>query len=428
MTETDAGKPNGRFGLKAFARDGRGVIMVMFALLLPVFVGFIGLAVEVGYWYQNHRDLQAAADAAALAGSYEIAEDRASNVGTIAQREAENNGWSSTGGTITIRADQFNSTFPASGSYTTDSDAVEIQLTRSVNLLVAGYFLDSARTINARAVGLAVAGANTACVLALGSGLSTGQSAITSSGGASVTMSGCVVSTNSTNSAAIKLSGGGTITADCVYSSGGVSGTPTTTNCSGAKENQPAVSDPYASIAQPSFSACSNPADKYSISGSTVDTISDGVYCSISSSSSGTLTMNAGTYFLDGGDFKISGSGNVDGTARRHRHLGRQQRRQQLWQRQHHRRRRNRHDGADVGHLFGHPVLPPYQLLGDRPEHVVHRQFIEHRDRRHLCAEQGHQHIGRHLCHRQLPAIDRQRDRVLRIGNHRQRLRQCRHL
>ncbi|MFQ5765083.1 MAG: pilus assembly protein TadG-related protein, partial [Rhodospirillales bacterium] len=314
-TDGRTGPSGGGTPFKALARDRRGVIVVLFALLLPIMLGFIGIGVELGYWFMQHRDLQAAADAAAIAGSYELAEDRASSIGSIATQEAENNGWSATDGTITIRSQPFNSTFPASGAFTADNKAVEVLLTRTVGLLFSGYFLDNPVTINSRAVGLAVAGATTACVLALGNGLSSGASAITASGGASVSMSGCTLATNSTNSAAIKLSGGGSITADCVYSSGGVSGTPVTTQCSGAKENQPAVVDPYATIPQPTFSACSNPADKYSLTGSSSDTLDAGtkdVYCSISSSSSGTLELNAGTYFLDGGDFKISGSGNVE--------------------------------------------------------------------------------------------------------------------
>ena len=51
------------------AADQRGVIIVMFALMLPIFLGFIGLGVEVGYWFQIKRDLQAAADAPATAAS-----------------------------------------------------------------------------------------------------------------------------------------------------------------------------------------------------------------------------------------------------------------------------------------------------------------------------------------------------------------------
>lgn len=313
------GRPALPGALRALARDRRGVIVVMFALLLPILVGFIGLGVEVGLWYSERRDMQAAADAAALAGTYELAEDRVPNVASVAQREAENNGWSSGSGTITVRSFPFNGLYPAVPSaYSADPDTVQVLLTRQVSLLFAGYFLGSGGsvTINTKAVGKSVAGANGACVLALGNGLAPGASALNAAGTASITMTGCTMATNSTNNAAIDTDGFATLTADCFYSAGGVSGEQnmTATACSGAKENQPPVTDPYADIPQPTFSACSNPADNYSLTGSAADTISPGVYCSITSSSSGTLTLNAGTYYLDGGDFKISGSGNVAAT------------------------------------------------------------------------------------------------------------------
>lgn len=303
--------------MTGLARDERGVIIVMFAFMLPIMIGFLGLGVEVAFWFQDRRDLQAAADAGALAGAYEVAEDRVSSTSTVAQREAEANGWSSSEGTITVNNDQVNSTFPSSGNFDADSDAVEVILTRTIEPLFIGYFMDNL-TLTAGAVATVVAGATEACVLALGDGLAPGASAITVSGTASVTMTGCTFATNSDNNAAIKLTGGGSLTADCVYSGGGISGTPTTTACaSPGKTNQPTISDPYADIAQPAFASCSNPADNYSLSGSSTDTLDasiQDVYCKITSSSSGTLTLDAGTYFLDGGDFKISGSGNVSAT------------------------------------------------------------------------------------------------------------------
>jgi len=62
--------------------DRRGVITVMLALLLPIMVGFVGLGVEVGMWFQLKRDVQTAADAAAIAGAYE-AQDADSTSVTI---------------------------------------------------------------------------------------------------------------------------------------------------------------------------------------------------------------------------------------------------------------------------------------------------------------------------------------------------------
>ncbi len=88
---------------KAFTGDEKGIIIVMFALMLPLLVGFVGLGVEVAFWFTLKRDMQAAADAAAIAGSYELAEGRSSSITTVATREATSNGWEAAGGTIAVR-------------------------------------------------------------------------------------------------------------------------------------------------------------------------------------------------------------------------------------------------------------------------------------------------------------------------------------
>lgn len=54
------------------SKDESGAVAIMVALLLVVFVGFTALAVDVGYLYSVKRQLQAAADAAALAGCQEL--------------------------------------------------------------------------------------------------------------------------------------------------------------------------------------------------------------------------------------------------------------------------------------------------------------------------------------------------------------------
>ena len=299
--------------LTGLGRDRRGVIIIMFALMLPVMLGFLGLAVEVALWYSNRRDMQGAADAAAIAAAYEIAESRTTNATARGTAEAENNGWSSSTGTIAINnsSADVNSTFPTSGAFTADSNAVEVLVTKNVTRLFSGYFFtDNTVTINGRAVATVVAGASTACVLALGS--SNQQGALTVSGATnSVTMTGCTMATNSTNANAVKNQTG-TMSADCIYSAGGVQGTPTTTACSGAKTNQPTITDPYEeAVTKPTDADFDNCA----IDGGTINTavdllISDGVFCSIKTTG-GTLTMTSGTYYIDRGDFRVTGGGTV---------------------------------------------------------------------------------------------------------------------
>lgn len=66
--------------LRSFRHDEGGAFAVMFGLLLIVIVGFAALAVDVGYWYASKRQLQTAADAAALAGCKDLALDRSNGI------------------------------------------------------------------------------------------------------------------------------------------------------------------------------------------------------------------------------------------------------------------------------------------------------------------------------------------------------------
>lgn len=56
----------------AFRRDQRGAAAVIVAFLAVVMVGFSGLVIDFGHIYAVQRSLQASADAAALAGGYNI--------------------------------------------------------------------------------------------------------------------------------------------------------------------------------------------------------------------------------------------------------------------------------------------------------------------------------------------------------------------
>src|SRR3954453_15516814 len=52
-----------RFG--RLGADCRGAVMPLFALALPIVIGFAGLGTEVADWYLTKRTMQGAADAAA---------------------------------------------------------------------------------------------------------------------------------------------------------------------------------------------------------------------------------------------------------------------------------------------------------------------------------------------------------------------------
>ena len=52
--------------------DDRGAVLVIVALLLPLIMGTAALVIDVGFWYLTQAQLQAAADAAALAGAQQL--------------------------------------------------------------------------------------------------------------------------------------------------------------------------------------------------------------------------------------------------------------------------------------------------------------------------------------------------------------------
>ena len=58
-----------RFGYRNQREGQRGALLVLFALLLPVFFACAGVAVDLGSMYAHKSNLQNAVDAAALAGA-----------------------------------------------------------------------------------------------------------------------------------------------------------------------------------------------------------------------------------------------------------------------------------------------------------------------------------------------------------------------
>jgi hypothetical protein len=61
-----------RKGTQPGVRNERGQVVVLVVVMLVVLLGFAALVIDVGYAYYAHRQLQASADAAALAGAQEL--------------------------------------------------------------------------------------------------------------------------------------------------------------------------------------------------------------------------------------------------------------------------------------------------------------------------------------------------------------------
>lgn len=294
---------------KHFYQDTRGAIIILWALLLPAILGFIGLGVETAYWYMNERDLQSTTDAAAVAAAYKI--NTSGSVTTAAQTEITRNGYtvstspSPSIGNVSVTV----ANPPTSGTYSGNSNAVKVTVTQPQDIGIASLFLTSA-SVSTTATALKQSSGE-ACLLALNSSAS---GAIDLSGGAQVNMSTCVAAANSTSSSAIDVTGGADLTVTNVHTPGNysVSGTGSSiVNSSPNVTGGSAVTNPYASYTNPTYSGCDY-SGHTQIDGSV--TLSEGVFCGDLTFKNGSnVTLNPGTYVIKGGNltFKeaITGTG-----------------------------------------------------------------------------------------------------------------------
>ena len=80
-------------------RDERGQAMVLTVLFTMALLGMAALVLDVGSWFRAHRNLQATADAAALAGAQALPDD-AGQASSLASQYANKNATGLTGMTV----------------------------------------------------------------------------------------------------------------------------------------------------------------------------------------------------------------------------------------------------------------------------------------------------------------------------------------
>lgn len=270
---------------------------------IVVLLALVGLAIDGGRLQLAKMRMQAAADAAALGGVNELKASGLARVSDAARANAAANGFTNGTALVTIVVNNP----PSSGYYTGDATAVEVIIQQSVGTLFMGLLGFHDMPVTARSVARRGPGPN--CLYTLDPA---GSGALSASGGAIVRVN-CGVMVESTSATAITLSGGASLTATAVNVAGNY-----TVSGGAVISPTPAVqatpeADPLISIAAPSVGACSQTG--YSISSGGAATISEGVYCNgISISGGSSLHLNPGTYVLNGGGLSISGNSTLTGT------------------------------------------------------------------------------------------------------------------
>ena len=141
-------------------RNEEGQTLFLMALCLAVMLGFMALALDVGVLFRAKRNMQTAADAAAMAGATELFYNGTTNVAAKAYAAAKANGVDNTvsGNTVDVTLP------PISVGGTSCATCVEVQLSAPSPTVFMGMFTHR-RTLNvaAFAVGGAPAASQT-CV------------------------------------------------------------------------------------------------------------------------------------------------------------------------------------------------------------------------------------------------------------------------
>jgi len=194
-------------------RNGeRGQATIMMAIFMGlVMMGFLGFALDVGYFFQQKRQAQVAADAAAIAAAEEYSAGNSTNAQGAANAISALNGFdpnASTNAASVVLAQ------PTGGNYSTSSGGspsawVQATVSRPVPTFFLGAF-NGQRTMSVLASAIAGEGETSpTCICLEGS---TGQD-LNMSNNAKLNASGCGVTVNSSSSNAVGVVGSAVLNA-----------------------------------------------------------------------------------------------------------------------------------------------------------------------------------------------------------------------
>lgn len=315
--------------IKRIWQNRRGNVIIIAGATLPLVIGCAGLATDTIQWTLWKRQLQRAADSAAIAGVYTRTQtDTQSSVEASVCNDLaknQNTGIALAGtyftcpdgttrrGTVSLLAD--------SGSMT---KRVSVTLTVAQSLPFSSMFMTAVPQITANSTAASVPGGGSACVQALETNAS--YTGILFSGNAAIYMPDCDGFSNSPSANTSTAKGSSTVTMNSI---GGVGGIQQSNNfhVTAYRPYSPALVDPFAGVTPaPADMACTATTTTTSGNKTTtstgsvaltenttlpyVDSTGKTINCfsSLSVASTKTLVLPSGTYYINGGDAFVQGN------------------------------------------------------------------------------------------------------------------------
>ena len=306
-------------------QDERGSVLALF-VALPVVAGTVAVGVETGQLYRTKRQMQSAADAAALAGTIDKVNGGTNNSATAAALyEAQRNGFQNGVGGVTVTVNAP----PTSGANVSTANAVEVIVSKPSSFVLAKALssaLGSSFTMTSRSVAAQSSTTTTTTTTTSVSSLDGCLVALTTAAEQGVSFtnfnnfsSDCVIYSNGTSTgttsstASVYMASFNHATMKSVYTRGSFTATGynSVNLTTPAQQNQAtSIVDPYAGLATPAPGTCSF--TNYSRSSMSSLTVSPGTYCGgLSVSSINNVYFTPGIYYIANGDLYISSVNNV---------------------------------------------------------------------------------------------------------------------
>jgi Flp pilus assembly protein TadG len=295
-------------------RSKRGNVLAIAAAALPLFIAAAGLATDTIQWTLWKRQLQRAADSAAIAGVY----NRESNGGAITGVTSGTPTDTAIAHDLTINLHTFYAlksgyptiNYPANSGVMTDQVTVTVAIQRPLSF--SALFLTTAPTITATATAASIPSGGEACVNAREpSGSLTG---ITISGNAGIYMPDCVMYSNSPSTNSAAAGGSSAVTAEAVA---GVGGIQESNNWAvqAYRPYSPPIDDPFANVTPSTSDMNCGSGSGVSLTDRTTS-VAAGVNCFSSLSVGSNRTLDLDTLFpstprviyINGGDASVQGN------------------------------------------------------------------------------------------------------------------------
>lgn len=277
-------------------------------MLIPVFIGFAGMGVDISFWQYSERRVQTAADISAFAGAVALRNGLSvSDANAVALEEAAQLGF-------TALVDTIDTNSPPLSGANINKRAMEVRIRHQTSRFFSQIYSSDPVMLNARAVA-AYNPPQKACLLSLNTEASGG---LTFSGAADVKFIACEVMSNSIASDAVVIGGSAGIEVPCVNSVGqyAISGNGVAmslTGCPEPRTDLPPAQDPYKDVPEPNKTVSCTSIE----SGTGIISVAAGLTGARKFCGGLSLTKDyhfePGVYIIDGGDFRINSGAHISG-------------------------------------------------------------------------------------------------------------------